>query len=230
MNILILDVHHPEDGRVNRHKKYMQSLGYKVIHINVNRYFPFLKSGSFSKYGESGYRISVGDYSHSLKNRIFLQIYLLLPLLAFKIYKYIKHFQHDPVQNLIIHIHDYELLPTGVFLHFFFHSKKTKIVYDRHELFETPKADQRISDKIPQIYEYLYSRWIDGIVGVSEDHIFLLRKQFSNSEIIIVPNFFDGPAYPINELEYKISSLNKNYIKKQRKESRCPMTAALSSC
>jgi len=47
MNIIILDVHHPEDGRVNRHIRYMQNLGYYVFHININRYFPFLKQGIF---------------------------------------------------------------------------------------------------------------------------------------------------------------------------------------
>lgn len=212
MNIIIFDVHHPEDGRINRHIKYMQNLGYNLIHININRYFPFLKTGSFSRNGEIGYRLCVGDYSHSIKNRILSQLFFLTPILAIKLWKFLKNTNFDRESHCIIHIHDYELLFTGYYLHFFI-SKHVKIVYDRHELYETKKGKNWILDKIPRIYEQLSSRWIDGIVGVSHDHIELLKSQFKRSKIVIVPNYPDTTEYSKIDLESKISLLDHNYLK-----------------
>ena len=85
LNIIVLDVHHPEDGRVNRHLKYMQSLGHRVIHVNVNRYFSFLEEREFSKHGESGYRLQVGDCSSSLLNRVYVLLMLVSPIMALRI-------------------------------------------------------------------------------------------------------------------------------------------------
>ncbi|PWR69497.1 glycosyltransferase [Methanospirillum stamsii] len=208
MNIIVLDVHHPEDGRVNRHIKYMHNLGYNVVHFNVNRYFPFLEPGFFSKYGEKGFRIPVGDSSQSLKNRLLLHFLFITPILALNlIFLLKKSFLEN--NDSIIHVHDYELLFTGHYLRFFL-SHSVKIVYDRHELFETSKGDKLLFDKIPRIYEKFSSRWIDGIIGVSEDHVLQLRDLFKRSIVIIVPNYSDASGYSIDELNEKITNIDSN--------------------
>lgn len=208
MNVIVLDVHHPEDGRVNRHIKYMQNLGYNVVHINVNRYFPFLEPGIFSKYGERGFRISVGDSSQSLKNRLLLHFLFITPILAIKlIFLLKKSFLEN--NDTIIHIHDYELLFTGYYFRFFL-PPLVKIVYDRHELFETSKGEKLLLDKIPRIYEKFSSKWIDGIIGVSEDHVLQLRDLFKRSIIFIVPNYTDASGYSIDDLSRKISNIDSN--------------------
>ena len=105
MNVIVLDVHHPEDGRVNRHIKYVQSLGNNVIHINVNRYFSFLKPGIFSKYGELGYRITAGNHSQSLINRLLLLILFITPIIAIRIKNILNSLRLEFNENTIIHIH-----------------------------------------------------------------------------------------------------------------------------
>lgn len=212
MNVIVLDVHHPEDGRVNRHIKYVQSLDYNVIHINVNRYFSFLKPGIFSKYGELGYRITAGNHSQSLINRLLLLILFITPIIAIRIKNILNSLRLEFNENTIIHIHDYELLFTGFYLHYFFPAK-VRIVYDRHELYETYKGKNKIFDKIPRIYERINSIWIDGIIGVSEDHLGSLKSLFKFSPITIVPNYSDACGYPLAELEKKISSMKKNKLK-----------------
>lgn len=202
MNIIVLDVHHPEDGRVNRHLKYMQSLGHTVIHVNVNRYFSFLEEREFSKYGESGYRLQAGDCSSSLLNRIFVLLMVVSPVMALRIYRIVNRELSGNSDGTVIHVHDYELLISAVYLRYLLPGRVV-MVYDRHELFETNKKGDHIIDKIPRIFEILTNRWLDGLIGVSEDHLVSLNRLFMRSRIAIVPNYPEPSGFGVHELQDK---------------------------
>jgi hypothetical protein len=211
MNIIILDVHHPEDGRINRHIKYMQSLGYSVFHININRYFSFLDTSKFSLFGETGLVVTVGDFSDSIFNRIKLLFKFISPLLALKIYQLYRKLLSDSSEFTIIHVHDYELLLTAQYLRVLLFGK-TKIVYDRHEYLENLKGEHILFDRIPIIYERIAARWIDGLVDISESHLEKIKKFFPFSQKIVIPNYPDPSLIKFVGIEKKIENIDNDKI------------------
>ena len=175
--------------RVNRHIRYLQNLGHNVIHINVNRYFSF-ETGCFSKYGEKGYRINIGDYSQSLLNRLRLHILFFTPILSLIIMNVLKQNYEFSSTHTVIHVHDYELLITAIYLRVFLPGKNV-IVYDRHEYLEIPKIKHSFFDHIPRIYEKITAKHIDGLVDISKEHLEKIKNHFPYSELIVVPNYPD---------------------------------------
>ncbi|NLV27542.1 MAG: glycosyltransferase family 4 protein [Methanomicrobiales archaeon] len=211
INVIVLDVHHPEDGRINRHIKYITNLGYIVFHININRYFSFLESGNFSRYGENGYRITIGNTSETSKNRIFLQFLFVSPLLSLKIITILKKIHYNPSIPTIIHIHDYELLITAQYLRFFLHGF-IKIVYDRHEYLEILKGKNILFDYIPLFYEKFSKKRIDGLVDISESHLEKIKSQFTFSKKIVIPNYPDPSFIKFIGMNNKIKKIDENKI------------------
>ena len=59
MDIVILDAHPEEDGRIKRHVKYLLDQGLGVYRINYNYRDESAKPGVFSQLGEKGIRINV---------------------------------------------------------------------------------------------------------------------------------------------------------------------------
>jgi hypothetical protein len=55
MNIIILDIHPLEDGRIQRHIKYLLEKKIKVYRIHYNYTDKTIKTGPFSLFGEVGY-------------------------------------------------------------------------------------------------------------------------------------------------------------------------------
>ncbi|MDX8548937.1 hypothetical protein KHC33_15075 [Methanospirillum sp. J.3.6.1-F.2.7.3] len=211
MNVIVLDVHHPEDGRVNRHIKYVQSLGYNVIHINVNRYFPLISSVFFSKFGEKGFQIPIGDFSTSIKNRIILQFLFFTPFLSIKIAHHCKKSGFISGLKTIIHIHDYELLLIGEYLKFFLPGQNL-MVYDRHEYLEIIKGEHLFFDHLPRFYEKISSNWINGLVDISENHLQITKKIFPNSISTVIPNYPDEIQIEKVEICDKIKRVENNDI------------------
>lgn len=208
MNIIILDVHHPGDGRINRHMKHVLNEGHDVYHLHINRYYSSLKSGKFSHNGENGFRLNIGNFSDHIINRLFVLIILVFPILGTLVLSNLRKLSFDDSIKTIIHIHDYELLFTGIFLRFALYPVSA-LVYDRHELFEMNKKNQKIFDKIPRIFEIISLRWIDGLVGVSDEHLISLKKRFRKSIVTIVPNYPDIDNYDSKIIDEKISKLEK---------------------
>lgn len=202
MNVIVLDVHHPEDGRVNRHLKYMQSVGHVVARINVNRYYSSLNTGHFSKFGEFGYLLQVGDCSYSLLNRMMVLLMLVSPVMALRIYRLVNRELSGNAEGTVIHVHDYELLISAVFLRYLL-PDRVVIVYDRHELYETTKIENRIIDKIPRVFEVLANSFLDGLIGVSDDHLVSLKGLFKRSAITIIPNYPEFSGYSLQDLQDK---------------------------
>ena len=211
MNVIVLDVHHPEDGRVNRHIKYVQSLDYNVIHINVNRYFSFLKPGIFSKYGELGHQLQVGDYSSSLLNRMVVLFMLISPIMALRIYQIVRSELLGNDESIIIHVHDYELLISAVFLRYLLPGR-AMLVYDRHEYLEMLKGEHPILDLIPRFFEKVTKRWIDGLVDISESHLELIKELFPYSKAVVVPNYPDTSEVSPIGIETKLQNIEDGKI------------------
>lgn len=211
MNVIVLDVHHPEDGRVNRHLKYMLSLGHKVIHVNVNRYFSFLDVGKISRFGEFGHRLQVGDCSSSFLNRVVVLLMLVSPVMALRIYRLVIRELSGNAQGTVIHVHDYELLISAVFLRYLLPGRVV-IVYDRHEYLEMLKGEHKILDIIPRFFERVTKRWIDGLVDISESHLELIKELFPYSKTVVVPNYPDTSELSPIGIEKKLQNIEDGKI------------------
>lgn len=211
MNVIVLDVHHPEDGRVNRHLKYMQSLGHEVIHVNVNRYFSFLEVGKISRFGEFGHRLQVGDCSSSLLNRMVVLLMLVSPVMALRIYRLVNRELSGNAQGTVTHVHDYELLISAVFLRYLLPGRVV-MVYDRHEYLEMLKGEHKILDLIPRFFERMTKRWIDGLVDISESHLELIKDLFPYSKKVVVPNYPDTSEVLPFGIEKKLQNIEDGKI------------------
>lgn len=89
----------------------------------------------------------------------------------------------------VIHVHDPILLPFAVKISH--HFQQAKIVYDRHEVYESPiKYFSMISlPRIGRLSEILMSDKIDGVVTVLEEYSRDVEGMFPYSKIAVVPNY-----------------------------------------
>ena len=87
----------------------------------------------------------------------------------------------DTALPTIFHVHDPALLYLAVILKKL-HFVHAKIVYDRHEVYESPSAVLGIKvPKIARMYEIRASDHVDGVIYVSENHNESIHKLFSNA-------------------------------------------------
>lgn len=108
----------------------------------------------------------------------------------------------------IIHVHDPALLPFSVKISSYF--KNSKIVYDRHEVYETPI---RLSSFIPmpemgRLSELLTAKKVDGVVTILEAYRDNIKKMFPRSKIAVVPNYPVFEEYNDNAIVSKIRELS----------------------
>ena len=112
----------------------------------------------------------------------------------------------DKTLPTIIHVHDPALLYLAVILRKS-HFTDAKIVYDRHEVYETPTSIWGIKlPRITRIYEIGAQNRIDGIISVSEVHNISIRALFPKAIIDTVPNYPDTTDYSHEKIVSKIKN------------------------
>lgn len=210
MNVLLLDIHPPEDSRIKRHAKYLLNEGFNVYSINLNRHYNELKEGSFSRTGELGYRKNLYPNQKGILRTICHNIYLLSPKISYDMLNVLQMMGINLHVFTIIHVHDPCLLPVAKKLKKRF--KEAKIVYDRHEAYEM--YDQMIpllGGKMTQIhrfFEKIVSKSVDGVVTISDDYLINCRQFFPNAITTVVPNFPNTNDYCFEIIKSKINSYN----------------------
>jgi len=207
VNIIILDIHPPEDSRIKRHIRYLLDEGFNVYSINLNRHYKDLKEGAFSRAGESGYRKNLYPDQKGMLRTLRHNSYLLSPGITHDIFHMLQTMGMNLDLFTIIHVHDPCLLPAA---------KKVKqrlagakIVYDRHEAYE--KYDMpipilgRTITQVHRSFEKMASRSVDGVVTISDDYVIRCREFFPNAIVTAVPNFSNSNDYSSEVITSKIS-------------------------
>jgi glycosyltransferase involved in cell wall biosynthesis len=201
MDVVILDAHREEDGRIKRHVKYLVDQGLGVYRINYNYIDRSAKPGIFSHFGEKGLRINVNTQG---KIKLFYHlIYRLRGKRLAECLKALEILKFDPVPPSVIHVHDPQLLPLARMLV----NKKlfnSKIVYDRHEVYE--RFTRHLEIPVSLIYEMITRNSISGVVTVSEHHVDMTHKLFPNQYVITVPNYPLSAVYDRNIINNKVQS------------------------
>ncbi len=210
MQVIVLDQHPIEDGRVNRHINYLIDKSIKTYRIHINRSDPSLSEGYFSKYGESGYRLNLRDKS-IISNKFYLCTGSSYERIKIALYA----LNINTNTNTIIHVHDPILLNLAVKLklaEFDF----ARIVYDRHEVYESKKELGFLKIQRPRaarIYEVIAKRHIDGIILVSQEHCKPIHLLFPETRISTVQNYPSLQEYDKETIENKLGDKsNKNTI------------------
>lgn len=206
MNVIILDEHQIEDGRIIRHLMKMLKEGNTVIRLHYNLYNQTLEGGHFSQYGEIGYRTNRPAFKNYILNRVILNT-ATLHLLVYS-WNMISALNLLPIQRsepTIIHVHDPVLLPTAVLLkkRYF---ENSKIIYDRHEIYE--KFEPNLFLGIPsylRLNEILTKKWIDGVVTISSDYD---PNVFPGAKFTIVPNYPVLDTIDSERVKEKISTFD----------------------
>ena len=208
MDIVILDAHPEEDGRIKRHVKYLLDQGLGVYRINYNYRDESAKPGVFSQLGEKGFRINVLNAQSKIKILYHL-IYRLRGKRLAECLKALETLNFDPVPPSIVHVHDPQLLPLAGML-----VKKnlfnSKIVYDRHEVYE--KLTPHSGIPVNPIYEKITKNSISGVVTVSEHHVGMTHKLFPKQRIVTVSNYPMSTVYDKSVINNKILSLDSRSL------------------
>jgi len=200
MDVIILDAHPVEDVRIERHITYLAEQGVNVCRIHYNYPDESAKPGIFSQYGVKGFRINRFFFQGKARTLYFMG-YCLRPKIRADCCRALEALGIDPAQPSIIHVHDPLLLPlAGMLVRDSL--PNSKVVYDRHEVYEEWVHFGRIS--IPLFYEDLAKKRISGTVVVSEHHLDAVRGLFPDSSIIAVPNYAAAAAYDTDAIDEKL--------------------------
>ena len=164
--MIMLDKHPMGDGRIERHIKYLLSQNSQVIRIHVNRSELVLPAGPFSQFGETGYRINIASKSVSLKtNPLYFNLFCFSQLIVSKANKAIKFMEIDTTLPTVFHVHDPALLYLAVILTKRYFAN-AKIVYDRHEVYETLSSVWGVKlPKVARLYEIRARDHTNGEIG-----------------------------------------------------------------
>jgi hypothetical protein len=135
MNVLLLESHRKEDGRIERHIKYLLNNNINVYHLHYNLFDEPLMPGPFSYCGEKGFRINFDSNLRGKFRSVHYLIYSLRHKIAQDGIKCLESLNINLNDPMIIHVHDPILLPLASNL-IKRRFNNSKIVYDRHEVFE----------------------------------------------------------------------------------------------
>ena len=131
--------------------------------------------------------------------------------MALRIYLIVKSELSGNAEGIVIHVHDYELLISAVFLRYLL-PDRVVMVYDRHEYLEILKGEHKILDLIPRLFERVTRRWVDGLVDISESHLKLIKELFPYSKTVVVPNYPDTSEVSPIGIEKKLQNIEDGMI------------------
>lgn len=202
MDVIVLDAHREGDVRIGRHIKYLADQGLNVYRIHINYRCDSVKPGVFFQYGVKGFRINILTFHGKVRTLYFLS-YCLSRKGMTECLKALDELDFDPTLPSVIHVHDPELLPLAGML-VKKNLPKSKIVYDRHEVYE--EWIQYLGTSIPVFFENRAKKYISGTVVVSEHHIGTVSGLFPSSRVVAVQNYPLSATYDPEVINEKINS------------------------
>jgi glycosyltransferase involved in cell wall biosynthesis len=219
MNVVVMDTHNIEDGRIQKHIKYLLGHGVSVYHQNINRYFNNIPEGRFSAYGEMSNSKTIKPFENRIANYLFFNISILSGAIGKDVNAFLSECEFDYKSPTIIHVHDPILLILAVRMKKGMMSD-ARIIYDRHEIISDP-GTRVLGITIPslnRLVERACRRYIDGVITVADEYRPLMNVFFPSAQCAVVPNFPDSDEYDDEKIEEKIeffeegSDIVLNYI------------------
>lgn len=218
MNVLIVHCHPREDGRIKRHIQYLLSKGINAFVIHFDIYSTDYSQDMVysSHYGEKGIKINYCWGPTNKKLSKYAGFFIL-----FRYYRFFgKQIMEDTINALevmgfdktkesIIHVHDPMLLPLAKNM-VTTELNKSKIIYDRHEVYEKLKLFKYFGSSGYRLFEEYGKKYVAGIVSVSDFHNESINRFFPLSRIETVPNYPMVENYSLGIVKHKIESFREN--------------------
>ncbi len=219
MNVIVLDEHPPEDGRVGRHIRYLLQNTKHVFRLHFSLFDPTLEPGHFSLYGEKGFSICPpSSHMRPLNFFVFNTKYLLPFCFYSKIKRTLTELDVDLTAPAVLHVHDPCLLKVAIMMKREL-LQSARIVYDRHEFYEVFNKRTRLpSLTIHRLYELLAGDAVDGVAHASLGGKSDPRSLFPRAEHTHIPNFPLADTYDEAHIREKVllsesnSTINLLYI------------------
>jgi len=207
MNVIILDEHQPEDGRIGRHITYLLRNSESVFRLHFSLFNPGLNPGLFSLYGERGFRISPPSSDMRLFNILYFNTMYFLPAgVRSRVRAALEDLGVDLSAPAVLHVHDPVLLKVAIMVARDL-LKDARIVYDRHEFYEVFNKKTRLPVlTIPRMYEIMTRDAIDGVVHVGPEENGGSRALFPGAIPTEVPNFPSAGMYDEARIRKKVRS------------------------
>lgn len=205
INVIVLHTHPIEDGRIKRHIQYLLDKNITLFHIHVNLSEPSLRQGTFPYLNKTAYRINLIGSRSTISNLLYIYPHLFRNSFFSNILQGLETLNFTPDFPTIIHVHDPTLLMVAKRLRKYL-SNETKIVYDRHELFE--KMHNQLGFGFYQVFEITSKKSVSGLVLVAEGHASSAKKLFPNAIMATIPNYPSEHDYTNLQIQKKLEPSN----------------------
>lgn len=181
MKILVISIHNLFDNRINRHMTTLIKKGHIVEYFNI------------SKSNKENFEY-IDDVKLTHINTDFSKNNLIAVIRALRVAR--KTISNSDSQ--IVHFHDPLLLSLSKFCK----KRGKKVVFDKHESYETIKG---LNGRISSLLERKYSRYIDGVVYVNTNQLKYL-EYIGYKMKSMIPNYQLKSSYslPRNSLRNRI--------------------------
>jgi glycosyltransferase involved in cell wall biosynthesis len=187
--VVILDEHPPDDGRIERHVRFLLKSGRRTVRLNFDPYVRAPEQGPFSLWGEEGFRIRGFRFRSSILNKLTLNtLSVHFILFFFRAKDVLRALAMDTRAPVILHIHDPQLLATGFLLKTFVFPG-SRIIYDRHEVYERFQGGEGKIPSLERFYEIVFCGTVNGAISISDEYLPSLRCYFPRAAAGTVPNF-----------------------------------------
>jgi glycosyltransferase involved in cell wall biosynthesis len=207
VNVIVIDHHLPNDGRIQKHIKYLISNNINVYHLHYNLLFDSLQPGFYDFVGGKNFRINLPKERKGIIFGALRLSKLFRRELTDMTEKVLQEMNIDIEHPTIVHVHDPLLLPIAVNL-IKYKFSDFKIVYDRHEVYEKLPGFKNLN--LFTFVEFFARKYVSGVVIIDKEHNLYVSRVFSSSCTIAVPNFPYKLDYDVNFITKKIESFKKS--------------------
>lgn len=195
---MVLDSHQFDDNRISKHISSLDGK-YEVFRLNFN-FFPGRPTPSNT---DDAVVIDLIPTKNSYLNGSLFTLNILIGRYVSGLGSLLKAKFLAKNDQVIFHVHDPYLLGLAVKLAKRF--PDSRIVYDRHEYYESWK--NRLGFSAPGLFERFYGRSVSEVVFVSRDHGHF-PKSLSGKKVSVIPNYPWSGQFNREVVEKKVRGMD----------------------
>jgi len=201
--VVVLDLHTFYDNRINKHIALVGQR-YDVLRINVNLFHGRRVERT------QGYKACIVDFTPTrgqYLNGLLFTLGTLIGTVPRRLHRRLREGFLQEGDEVLIHVHDPYLLSLAVRLSG--RLPGSKVVYDRHDHFETWKNWLGVS--VPGLFERLYGRRVEELI-IANPGTEGLPKALSGKRVTQVPNYPLSKYFDWEAVERKAAALGQESV------------------
>lgn len=199
--IVVLDSHQWNDNRIFKHISSVKR-NFDVFRINVN-FYPECAPPKDSH--ENAFIMNFAPTRNPYLNGSLFTVRTSLGGVTGQMERFLMRGFAQKDDEIVFHLHDPYLLGLAVRLSRKF--PRSRVVYDRHEYYETWK--NRLGISVPGFFERWYGKQVDELVFVSRS-VKNLPKVFSGKKVSVIPNYPLSKDFDEEAVHRKVRNVEVN--------------------